>query len=112
MAQEAESDSTRRALNPAAANQKNIVLIGRLARCVSLAGRGRAKAVRAKGAARLRTIWITDAARIYNWVFLSFALHATRNPLCVSNLSATRGSLESGTDKGCCRYDGFLRQWH
>jgi hypothetical protein len=29
-----------------------------LARCVSLAGRGRAKAVRAKGAARLRPIWI------------------------------------------------------
>jgi len=28
------------------------------ARCVSPAGRGRAKAVRAKGAARLRTIWL------------------------------------------------------
>ena len=41
MAQEAESNRTRRALNPAAA--------GRPARCVSLAGKGRAKAVRAKG---------------------------------------------------------------
>ena len=40
-----------------------------LARGVSPAGRGRAKVVRAKGAARLRTIWIADAARIYNWVF-------------------------------------------
>ena len=39
------------------------------ARCVSPAGRGRAKAVRAKSAARLRTIWLNDAARIYNRVF-------------------------------------------